>query len=75
MSPLGPNRLITIDVERDEEFQLLRGLQCGVSVLQARQTDAVRIRYRSALKPLPLLYGPISPSIPSSADTVPQSTL
>ena len=34
--------LVLIDVERDEEFQLLRGLQCGVSVLQARQTDAVR---------------------------------
>ena len=26
----------------DGEFELLRGLQCGVSVLQARQTDAVR---------------------------------
>ena len=35
--------LMLIDVERDEEFQLLRGLQCGVSVLQARQTDAVRV--------------------------------
>jgi hypothetical protein len=28
--------------DKDEEFLLLRGLQCGVSVLQARQTDAVR---------------------------------
>ena len=30
------------DVSMDGEFELLRGLQCGVSVLQARQTDAVR---------------------------------
>ena len=37
----GISSLMLIDVERDEEFQLLRGLQCGVSVLQARQTDAV----------------------------------
>ena len=37
--------LMLIDVEKDEEFQLLRGLQCGVSVLQARQTDAVRVLY------------------------------
>lgn len=29
------------DVSMDGEFELLRGLQCGVSVLQARQTDAV----------------------------------
>ena len=41
----GFGSLMLIDVEKDEEFQLLRGLQCGVSVLQARQTDAVRVLY------------------------------
>ena len=41
----GISSLMLIDVERDEEFQLLRGLQCGVSVLQARQTDAVCVLF------------------------------